>query len=435
MRPCVQYQMGRCGAPCAGLVSREEYMKEVDEVILFLKGKSPVVLKDLERKMQQYSDELRFEDAAGIRDRIASLERAWENQKVIAPELGDLDVAGLYHARDSDKAVMQVFFIRNGVMIGARDLFIRDVRGIAPGELLHGFLMMFYSKEMLPPPVVLVSAEPDDGKNIEEWMRSRSKRKVSLKVPRAGKKRQLLEMAEENARVVYESAHATGDGPAQKELAERLELERPPQSIGAFDVSNIQGSEPVAAFVYWEDGEFLKERYRLLKIKGVPGINDYAMMKEAVRRVLVEPDNPLRPDLVVIDGGRTHLEAALEAVKNVAGLPEFISVAKKPDRAFAYSLAEPLDLEGREPSSLLLKRIRDEVHRFAISYHKKLRKKRTLTSPLEGIEGIGKARRLSLLREFGSIEALREATVEELASVRGMTRPAAEKVKEALSEE
>jgi excinuclease ABC subunit C len=215
-----------------------------------------------------------------------------------------------------------------------------------------------------------------------------------------------------------------------QELGQRLGLDSPPLSIGAFDVSNISGTNPVGAYVHWEDGEFLKENYRHLRIKSVEGIDDYAMMRESVLRVLSDMEH--LPDLVVIDGGKGHLEAALTIAREFAKRPPLVGLAKKPERIFLEAGGEPVSLEDRLASSMLLRRIRDEVHRFAITYHKKLRSKRILESPLEGIVGIGKKRRLELLRAFKDMEAIRAATVEELTEVDGMNIKAAEAVKSAL---
>jgi excinuclease ABC subunit C len=443
MRPCIDYQMGRCPAPCAGLISRQEYLHAVDEVLLFLKGRRKRLLEELERKMKRFSGEMRYEEAAGLRDRAVALRKSMQSQKVIAPELGDVDVAG-FHAGSHD-AVFQVFFIRGGTMIGARDFYLRDVGGIAPAELLHSFMVMFYSKDIIPPREIIVGARPEDPDNLVAWLRqsrapagregkaARKKKRnggaLKITVPRRGRKRELLKMAEENARLLYDGRKSSGSAAALGELGSRLGLKSPPESIGAFDVSNIAGSEPVGAFIYWSGGEFRKDRYRRLRIKTVAGIDDYAMMRETVSRVLGDVETP---DLIVIDGGKGHLEAALGAVETLEVKAEVVALAKKPDRLFTSRSGEPLGLEGRSPSSLLLRRIRDEAHRFAIGYHKKLRDRRTVSSPLEGVPGIGAKRRLALLRHFGSLDAVRKAPVEELARVPGMNRKAAQAVRQAM---
>jgi excinuclease ABC subunit C len=430
MRPCIQHQMGKCPAPCAGKISHEDYRKLVDEVILFLKGRNRELLEALEARMRQLSGELRFEEAARLRDRVHALRRAWETQKVISPELGDLDVVG--YVREGDGAQVQVFFVRNGIMVGAKDFLLKDVAGMAGGELLHNFLLNFYAaKEVLPPAELVLAELPEDTEALSAWLKERRGGKVALSVPRRGKKRALLRLAEKNARHAARSRR--GPESTLQELARRLGLSAPPRSIGAFDVSNLSGTEAVGAFVYWEDGSFWKDRYRHLRIHGVQGVDDYAMIEETVRRVLDDMEPP--PDLVVIDGGRAHLEAASRAAEVLPALPVLVAVAKKPDRAFPSSPGPPLDLEDRSPSSLLLVKIRDEVHRFAISFHKKLRGRRALASPLETVPGIGKKRRLELLKHFGNMEAMRKASLEELARVPGMNRRAAAALKKALAGE
>lgn len=427
MRPCIQHQMGRCPAPCAGLITREEYLKEVQDVIMFLKGKKRELLDELDAKMTRYSEEQRYEDAARIRDRIASLKRAWESQKVISPELGDVDVIASHSDGD---AAFQVFFVRSGVMIGARDFYLRDAGLISPGELYHSFIEMFYAKEIIPPGRIVVDVRPDAIEPLKAWLREKRGGAVKIVVPKRGKERELLKMAESNARLRYEGKRGAAGDAVLVQLAERLSLETAPSSIGAFDVSNIRGAEAVGAFIWWEDGEFRTDRYRHMRIKAVKGIDDYAMMRETIKRTL----NSLKdwPDLMVVDGGKGHLETAAAAMKEFEAPPEAIAVAKKPDRAFTAKLDEPVDLEDRSSSSLLLKRIRDEVHRFAISFHKKLRGKSLMESPLESIKGIGKKRRLGLLKRFKTVEAVRQATMEELASVPGMNRRAAEALKKEL---
>lgn len=433
MKPCIQYQMGRCPAPCAGYVSRTKYMKTVNEVTLFLKGRNRELLDELRTKMQRLSDMLRFEDAAAVRDRINALKRAWESQKVISPELDDIDVVGLY--TEGRNAALQVFFIRNGVMIGAKDFYLKDVSDIPLKELMHSFLEMFYAKEIIPPGEIVTGVKPKDMGPLTAWLKGRRGARVRVTVPAAGRKLDILRMADENAKLRFNEKKDRTVEATLKELKDRLSLPVLPRSIGAFDVSSISGAESAGAFVYWSDGEFRKDMYRHLKIKTVRTADDYAMMRETIKRVLkdIEP-----PDLLVIDGGRGHLDAAHTAVREIKTRSRLhptvlIAVAKRPDRVVTDHLREPASLEDRKASSLLLKKIRDEVHRFAIGFHKKLRGKRLMESPLEKVPGIGRKRRLSLLRHFGSTEAVRKAGVEELAAINGMNRKAAEAIKEVLA--
>jgi excinuclease ABC subunit C len=237
-------------------------------------------------------------------------------------------------------------------------------------------------------------------------------------------------MAQENARLHYAGKKGTAGDAVLNQVAERLALDEAPLSIGAFDVSNIGGAEAVGAFVWWSDGDFRKDRYRHMRIKSVKGADDYAMMRETISRTLRNLKD--WPDLVIVDGGKGHLETARAALEDFEGAPDVVALAKKPDRVFTTKSGRPLNIEDRTSSSLLLKRIRDEVHRFAISFHKKVRGKRLMESPLQSVKGIGKKRRLELLKHFKSIDSMRKASVEELAAVPGMNIRAAEALKEAL---
>lgn len=430
MRPCIQYQMKRCSAPCAGLISRKEYMKIIDEVALFLKGEKGELLDKLEERMQRLSDELRFEDAAKLRDRIIKLRKAFESQKVIAPELGDMDVIGYYFdGQDKNAVSINVLFVRGGVLIGAKDFLVDNLMASKESEVMHSFIELFYAKEIIPPPVILANVMPDDTQALIRWLKKKKGVKARIEIPEDGKKLELLRMSNSNAKLHFTFRKKPAADDVLRHLKDKINLSRTAASIGAFDVSTIQGSESVGAFIYWERGEFKKEMYRHLKIKGVQGVDDYAMMHEIVERVLRKEH--LIPDLVVIDGGKGQLEVARKVMGDLDRRTDIIAVAKKPDRAFLVS-DEIVDLEDRSSSSLLLKKIRDEVHRFAISFHRKLRDKRLMESPLEKISGIGKKRRLELLRHFGSIENIRKASVEDIAKIKGFNKKVAEKVVEGV---
>ncbi|HAM50059.1 MAG TPA: excinuclease ABC subunit C [Nitrospiraceae bacterium] len=428
IRPCIQYQMGRCGAPCSGRIDRDEYMKIVDEVILFLRGEGSELLDNLEKKMIMLSDELKFEEAASIRDRISNIKHAWESQRVVAPDLGDIDVIG--YSTDGLDAVCEVFFVRNGILVGTKDFYLKDAGRSPKTEVLHSFIEMFYMKEILPPGQIIVGERPCDLGNLKAWLKEKRGGRVAITTPKEGKKLELLHMADENAAQLLSSRKTTGVNEITTKLKERLNLPFCPHTIGAFDVSTVGGSESVGAFIYWSEGEFVKDFYRHLRIREVSGIDDYAMMHELIARTLKDLGDEI-PDLIVIDGGKGQLEIA-KGVVETGGIttregkqPMLISVAKDPDRAFTL-LSETIDLEDRTPSSLLLKKIRDEVHRFAISYHRKLRDKRLVESPLEKVPGIGKKRRLELLRYFGSIDSIRNAPLEEIVKIKGFNKKVAQ---------
>lgn len=428
MRPCIQHQMGRCPAPCADKIGRAEYLRIVEEVRLFLSGERSELLKTLEEKMLALSEELKFEEAARIRDRISHITQVWESQRVVSYELGDIDVIGYY--TDKTDAVFDVFFIRNGIVIGAKDFFLKEIGGLSEPEALHGFIELFYAKEIIPPDELIVKTKPAELKNLRTWLKTKKGETVRITVPRDGKKQELIQMALENAEVQFQSRRMSAPEEKLASLKERLSLPRIPRSIGAFDVSTTGGSESVGAFVYWRDNEFVKELYRHVRIRAVPGIDDYAMMDELITRTLKNLGENI-PDLIVIDGGKGHLETARKVITSNSftltggSPPMFIAVAKDPDRAVTSSTSV-VDLEDGDPASLLLKRIRDEVHRFAVSFHRKLRDRKLMESPLEKVPGIGKKRRFELLRVFGSIEAVRNATVDEIRKIKGFNTKVAE---------
>jgi excinuclease ABC subunit C len=450
LRPCIQHQIKRCAAPCDGRVDHEEYMRMIHEIRLMLEGKNRKLLDSLEKRMQSFSDELRFEEAAVLRDRISAIQKISESQKVVAPELGDLDVIGL--SREGDHSAFKLFFIRNGIMTGYRQFVLDHTSGETDQGLLRSFIEQFYAKELIPPSLIVCSVLPEDQAILLAWLSEKRDARVLISLPERGIKKELVTMAVENAAMLLKTGHGQDWAGLGKELAELLGLLYPPVDIGAFDVSNISGSEPVAAFVYWKDGGFGKERYRHIRMDAVKGPDDYAMMREMVMRTFAAQGQGVGsrghatvsnteeyrgtevPDLIIIDGGRGQLEAAMQALAAIGIKTNIISIEQDPDRAFIPGRAVPVGLEDGQRGQLLLKRIRDEVHRFALSYHRKLRSRRMLESPLEKIPGIAKKRRLELLRHFGSIEGIRKATAEEIAALKGFNRTVAERLVESLLE-
>jgi len=417
-------------APCTGEVDHREYLNMTHDIILLLEGKNRGVLASLEKKMQQLSGEMKYEEAALVRDRIKAIRKISETQKVVSQRIGDVDVIGFF--KTPDMLTFKILFSRSGIMIGSRDFYFKEITGESAGYLLKNFMEQFYGKEIIPPPEVICRQMPEDCLLLSEWLSEKRGGSVKITVPGRGIKKKLLEMAEENAKIHSLSVRDPGKGLALKEIAARFHFQRAPQSIGAFDISNIGGKEAVGAFVYWEDGEFKKQRYRHIKMDAVRGPDDYAMMREMVGRTIRNLGGNL-PDLMIIDGGREHLEAALTVFRENHILDkDIVGLAKDPDRIILRNGKLPLDLEDGKPSSLLLKKIRDEVHRFAISYHKKLRLKKAMDSPLEKIYGVGRKRRFELLQHFGSIDAIRQASIEEIAGLKGFNIKMAEDILKAL---
>lgn len=431
-RPCIQYQIKKCTAPCAGQIDHHEYMKMITEVRLLLEGKNKKLRDTLEKKMQRLSEEMRYEEAALIRDRIRAIRKISEVQKAVAPELGDVDVMGIY--RSDNSAVFKILFIRNGIMIGSRHFYFKGVSGETDRYLIKNFIGQLYRKEIIPPPEILCPVVPEDVEILAAWLSEKRGSRVKIVVPKRSTKRKLVEMAEENAKVMSLAEKSADKRSLTEEVASFLHLAKVPEDIGAFDISNISGREPVGAFVYWSGGDFQKGKYRHIRMDAVRGPDDYSMMKEMIRRTVESHEKEL-PDLIIIDGGSAHLDAALDVFEG-QGLADrdIIAVAKDPDRVFLKNEKNPLSLEDGGGASLLLRKIRDEAHRFAIRYHKKLRAKRVFESPLEKIPGVAKKRRFELLRHFGSIDSIKNAGIEEIAKLKGFNKKVAEKIVESLSD-
>lgn len=430
LRPCIQHQIKKCLAPCAGLVRHKDYMKMIAEIRLLLEGRNENLLKSLEREMKRLSEKTRYEEAAVMRDRIKAIQKISESQKVVAPGLGDVDVIGFY--RKEDNIAFKIFFIRNGLMIGSKDFHLRDISGDTDRYLMKNFIEQFYSREIIPAAEIVCSVKPEDSEIIESWLSSKKTASVRIISAPRGLKKKILAMAEENARILSDSKKESACHHCLEEIAGKCRLHKVPERIGVIDISNISGDAAVGSFIFWSDGHFRKENYRHIRMDAVKGPDDYGMMREMVRRIIRNLEGSL-PDLLIIDGGKAHLNAALEVVQEngVAGT-DLISIAKDPDRVFLPDTEIPLSLEDSSPSSLLLRKLRDEAHRFAIQHHKKLRARKTFESPLEKIPGIGRKRRFALLSHFGSIEAIRASTAEDIANLKGFNRNMAERILESL---
>ncbi|MBF0316826.1 MAG: hypothetical protein HQL04_01515 [Nitrospirae bacterium] len=371
-------------------------------------------------------------------------------QKVVAQEFGDIDVIGFYRPSEGDidaeahqgvasmpsSAMINVFFIRSGLLIGVKDFFLRDTQGLSYKELIHSFIMQFYNKEILPPAEIIVRKNPLRLSTLGKWLSKRRTSTVNITTPCDEKRAEVLNMADNNAATSFKLKLGLSDTHVLEELTARLGLRHPPECIGAFDISTISGDLSVGAFIYWASGGFKKHLYRHVRIKTVTGQDDYAMMREVVLRVANNLKGNL-PDLVVIDGGTGQLQSAMAAIDELVGTghpiqASLVALAKDPDRVFIPGRDGYVGIDDSMPSSLLLRRIRDEVHRFAITFHRKLRDKKFLQSPLENIKGITRQRRLELLRHFGNIEAIKNAAPEEIASLNGISKRLASTILKAL---
>ena len=438
-RTCIEFEIKRCLAPCTGHQSREDYQEMMAQVRLFLEGKDNELLKILKNRMEVAAARLNFEEAARLRDQVAAIERTLERQRITTTDFADLDVIAA--ARGGEALDFQVLFIRGGMMVGRKDFFMTGLGDSSEEDLYGTFIQQFYNKEGLVPPAVVTAVAPAEADLLERWLSEKRESPVRLTAPRRGKAADLVRLALENAHVALEEHLRVGQAgtAASQELQRILGLKRLPLKIEAFDISNIQGDQAVGSRVVWEDNRPKKSAYRKFKIRTIQGANDFGMMKEVLVRWYArarDRDEPL-PDLIVIDGGKGQLSAALEAMR-IVGLTgrDVVGLAKekgeKFERVFLPGRPESLPLDPASPATHLLQRIRDEAHRFAITYHRKLRGRELVLSVLDEIEGIGETRKKALLKKFGSLDAIRQSSVDEIRVVPGMTRKRAEAVLQAL---
>lgn len=439
-RPCLDYYIGRCKAPCVGLQTEADYREMIDEVLLVLQGHTSKLATKLAERMAEAASTLEFERAAEYRDILRGLEEIERRQLAIDPRGGDIDAIAL--VRDADDGCGVIFKIREGKLLGREAHFMSNVKGETEETVLSAFVARFYLPQQEVAKKLLVPADFADREVVETHLRQRTGRAFNVRVPQRGLKRELVLRAEENARHLLEERRLV-EGAAERRapdslysLQRELNLERVPRSIIGFDISNIQGADPVGAAVWFENGEPFKNEYRQFKVESVEGVDDYAAMQEVVGRYFtrrVEEEQRL-PDLVLVDGGVGQLSAAAQALER-AGVPDLplASLAKREELIFTLDRSEPLRLSRREPGLRLLQQVRDEAHRFGLQYHRKRRSRRTLRSELLDVPGVGPARQKALIKAFGSLKGVRAASVEEIASVPGIGPRLARAIAAALS--
>jgi excinuclease ABC subunit C len=454
-RPCLQYQIKRCSGPCAINVPPEAYAEQVEDVKMFLSGKSIELVDRLRARMKVRAEREDFEVAAALRDSIGAVERTLARQHIVQDEMIDQDVWGLY--READNVEVVVLFIRAGKMVGRRTFQQRD-QELPAAEVIAEYVQQYYATGTFIPDEVVVGVDIEDGDVLAEWLTLSRGRKVKLVEPRRGTRMRLVELADRNAAASAtsrKSRDADADALLQK-VADRLSLPRPPRRIECFDIAHIQGTETVASMVTFIDGVPARSFYRKFKVRSVDN-NDFAAMYEVLTRRFkrsqkaVENDDPAWavPDLLVIDGGKGQLGMAVTALQDLGvklggedGL-EVIGLAKEreldagsaPDRIYRRNIKDSIPLRPNSPELYVLARIRDEAHRFANTFHRDRRSKQSLRSQLDDIPGIGLTRRQRLLKHFGSVRAVRLATVEDLAKAPGMNRKAAEAVARFFAEQ
>lgn len=430
-RPCLNYHIKRCLAPCAGYISKADYHKMIKSICMVLDGRTTELERDLKQQMQEAADNYAFEEAARLRDQLQAVARLNEAQKAVTNNGGDMDIFGL--GQDMTGLCVQLFFVRKGKLIGRDNFFLPD-GGDTPQEVMTAFVKQYYNEAtFIPKEVVLPYLPEEDEKQlIETWLADKAQRRVELLLPQRGVKKDLLKLANENAvkllneRLRKGSLSLKNDLQAAEELQQALGLEHPLERMDCFDISHTQGSETVASMVVFRNGTSSKKDYRRYKIVSAEGKpDDFKSMQEVVYRRYRDYED--LPSLVVIDGGKGQLSSALEVIRGL-GLDDLpvVGLAKREEEIFKPHQSESIMLDREGAALHLIQRIRDEAHRFAITYHRKLRGKRNLVSVLDYVEGIGPKRRQELWKAFKTLDAMRAAGVEELAAVEGMNHAAAQ---------
>lgn len=464
-RPCLYYHLGRCLGPCAGLADRAEYQGVLDKVGAFLDGKEDTILEGLMAEMEAAAEALDFEKAAKVRDQVKAIESVMQRQQAVTDKGGDQDVIAV--VKDERGSAIQMLYIRGGKLIGQRQYMLDNAADAAPGLAVQEFVKQYYADAPEVPREILLPVEIEERNVVQAWLRGRKGSAVTIEVPQTGDKARLVDLAAANAE---QALNQFAQELAKKEewaeeamgqLQESLGLPTLPHRVEGYDISNIQGTAPVGSMVVTEGGEAAKDEYRRFAIKWNPETpNDFAMMNEVLMRRLkryVDGDEKFTklPDLIMIDGGRGQLASALKARDDLGLHVPMIGLAKRHEliyvpveadaifqpssdaipekRAKAYTYRE-VELPLNSPGLMLLRKLRDEAHRFALTYHRKIRDKRATGSALEEIPGVGPRRKRLLLRTFGSVEGIRRASVDELAAVPTMTKALAGKVREYLAE-
>jgi excinuclease ABC subunit C len=439
-RACLDHHIGKCLGPCVGYQSREAYRKMIDEVVLFLSGRNRRVIRDLERRMKRAVERMDYEEAARIRDQVDGLRSVQERQKVFSVRPCDRDLVAL--CREGDEACGLVMKIREGRLLGSRHLMLENVRWQDDAAILSLFLARFYQTETDIAREILLPFDCDDRELLGTWFAARNGNAPELRVPRRGEPRRLLELAGKNCRLVLQELRSRRIGEEDRsrrgveELRRVLGLEARPRAVVCVDISQIQGRDAVGAVVRFHDGMPLRSGYRRFRMRTVEGQDDFAMMREVLGRYLKgrEREEDL-PDLILLDGGRGQLSAGVEVLNGfgLVRIPIF-ALAKKREELFRPGDPRPIRLPARSPGLWMLARLRDEAHRFAVEYHRRLRSGRYRESLLDEIPGIGRVRKRNLLRAFGSVRRIEAATVEEIARVDGFSESLSRRIKTFLNE-
>ena len=432
-RPCLNYHINRCLAPCMGNVDKEEYKKQIDEIIDLLEGKTSKIVKELEEQMKQASQKMDYEKAAYIRDKIQAIERVSEKQKVSNISENNIDVIGI--AKSELEICIEIFFVRGSKMIGREHYFYTELKDMEDKEILSGFIKQYYFDNPNVPSKIMIREEIEDKEAIEQWLSTEMGRKVEIKTPKKGEKLRFVEMAEKNAKVTLDNKEKD-KSEILMELKEVLKLAQLPRKIETYDISNISGEYMVAAMCVMQDGVIKKNLSRRFKIKTVYGQDDPKCMEEVItRRLKHSIENPnggfgTLPDAIFADGGITQIRATKNAIKKYnLDIPVYGMVKNDKHQTRALMDENRNELKISEALMNLITRFQDTVHDTAITYHRKLRDKEVTKSALDDIQGIGKVKKQALLKQFGSVEKIKQASIEELMKVKGITKELAERLK------
>lgn len=431
-RACLNYHINRCFAPCMGYVSKEEYRKQIDEIIDLLDGKTNKVIKELEIQMKEASQKLEFEKAGELRDRIQAIERASEKQKVSNISENSIDAIGI--AKSELQICIEIFFVRGSKMIGREHYFYQDLKDMDDKEILSGFIKQYYLDNPNIPNKIMIREEIEDKSILEQWLSTTLGRKVEIKSPKKGEKLRFVEMAENNAKVTLENKEKN-QSEVLLELKEVLNLDKLPRKIETYDISNMSGEHMVAGMCVMQDGIIKKNLSRRFKIKTVFGQDDPRCMEEVItRRLKHSIENPkggfgTLPDAIFADGGITQIKATKKAIEKYnLDIPVFGMVKNDKHQTRALMNENREELEISQELMNLITRFQDTVHDTAISYYRKLHNKEMKKSELDEINGIGEVKKQALLKRFGSVAKIKEASVEELMEVKGITKNIAERI-------
>ncbi len=433
-RPCLEYEVKRCLAPCVGYIDEASYQRLVSDSVAFMEGREKMLIADLHARMDAASDRLFFEEAAALRDQVAAIKETLEKQRVVSMSFKDQDVFGIY--REGNLTQICMLYVRKGKIVGKKVFPLFKIRSASP-EILSSVLKQYYDGEVYIPDEIIASENIEDRAVIEEWLSDKKGKRVSLHIPKRGSGKELVHVAKSNAESMFEAEkHARDTGETLGKVAEVLKLRNIPARIDCFDISNIGGEYAVGSMVTFVEGRPWKAGYRRFRIRTVEGADDYAMLYEVLSRRYMGKDN--LPDLIVVDGGKGQLGVAVTVVKDlhIEGV-DIIGLAKEgrgmgadkaEDRVYLVGKKNPVYISRWPDVLFLLQRVRDEAHRFAVAYHRKLKSKRDFQSVLDDIPGIGTTKKKALLKSFGDVRKIREAPVDVLQNAGGIGRQVAEKI-------